>query len=80
MAKKISQFNNFTVRTMATTFGQRSAEKLKTYDYPVYFQFKVGGDYPDDHYMYFEKKPTAEQYRNDIFNKIDQYFPEQVPE
>lgn len=79
MTKKISNFNNFTVRTMATTFGQRSAEKMKKYDYPVYFQFKVG-DYKDDHYLYFEKKPTAEQYRNDIFNKMDEYFAEQVPE
>jgi hypothetical protein len=65
---------------MATSFGQRSAEKLKKYDYPLYFQFKIGEDYRYDHYLYFEKKPTAEQYRNDIFNKIDEYFPEKVPD
>lgn len=64
---------------MATSFGQRSAEKMKKYDYPTYFQFKIG-KYLDDHYLHFEKKPTAAQYRNDIFNKMSEYFAEQIPE
>ena len=67
-------FSNFTVRTFLGAFGER---KVTGYSrtpggFVPYFQYKIG-PYESDLYLYFPKEPYALRYKNEIFNKINEY-------
>lgn len=43
-----------------------------------YFQYKIGA-YQPDQYLYFPKEPLVIQYRNEIFNKLNEYTGADIP-
>lgn len=64
-------FSNMFIRNMLTDFGNRSAESNKGKCTP-YFQFKIE-KYQPDYFLYFPKEPFVVRYKNEIFNKLQEY-------
>ncbi len=65
-------FSNMFLRNMLASFGNRSSYSHKPGSFEPYFQYKIGG-YQSDQYLYFPKEPFALRYKNEIFNKLEEY-------
>lgn len=72
MSWKDTLFSNMFIRNMLADFGGRSASASEDGIVIPYFQYKIG-KYQPDHYLYFPKEPTARRYKNEIFNKLQEY-------
>lgn len=72
MSWKDTLFSNMFIRNMLADFGSRSANASDKSTVIPYFQYKIG-KYQPDHYLYFPKQPSARQYKNEIFNKLQEY-------
>ena len=56
---------------MLSDFGSRSADSNKG-KFTPYFQYKIG-KYQPDHFLYFPKEPFTIRYKNEVFNKLQEY-------
>jgi hypothetical protein len=64
-------FSNMFFRNMiADLFGR--ANTRKPGGFTPYFQYKIGS-YHSDYYLYFPNEPFSIQYKNEIFNKLNEY-------
>jgi hypothetical protein len=61
------------LRNMIADLFGRSADNKKPGGFTPYFQYKIG-PYQSDYYLYFPKEPYGIQYRNEIFNKLKEYY------
>lgn len=59
-------------RNVLASFGNRSAYSHTPGSFEPYFQYKIG-PYQWDQYLYFPKEPFALRYKNEIFNKLEEY-------
>lgn len=65
-------FSNMFLRNMiADIFGRTNAQKPG--GFTPYFQYKIG-PYHSDYYLYFPKEPYPVRYKNEIFNKLNEYY------
>src|SRR5215204_4345022 len=71
MILKQRLFTNMFLRNMLADFGKRSANSTNGKPTP-YFQYRIG-NYQPDYYLYFPKEPSRIQYKNEIFNKLQEY-------
>ena len=71
MAWKQRLFSNMFLRNMWADFMSRSFSST-TGSFTPYFQYKIG-PYQSDFYLYFPKEPFAARYKNEIFNKLQEY-------
>ncbi len=71
MAWKQKLFSNMFFRNMWADFMSRSFSS-STGNITPYFQYKIG-PYQPDYYLYFPKEPFAARYKNEIFNKLQEY-------
>jgi hypothetical protein len=65
-------FSNMFWRNVLASFGERSGYSKNPGGFEPYFQYRIG-DYGSDLYLYFPKEPFALRYKNEIFNKLDEY-------
>jgi hypothetical protein len=65
-------FSNMFFRNMISDLFGRSADQRKPGGFTPYFQYKIG-PYQSDYYLYFPKEPFAIRYKNEIFNKLNEY-------
>jgi hypothetical protein len=65
-------FSNMTWRTALASFGERSGYSKEPGGFAPYFQYRVG-PYNSDLYLYFPKEPFPLLYKNEIFNKLEEY-------
>jgi hypothetical protein len=72
MTWKQKLFSNMFFRNMLADLGERSGNSKIPGDFVPYFQFKIG-QYQADPYLYFPAKPFALRYKNEIFNKLNEY-------
>jgi hypothetical protein len=63
-------FSNMLTRNMLTDLWERPSKKQTKF--VPYFQYIIG-KYDSDEYLYFPKEPYAEQYKNEVFNKLLEY-------
>jgi hypothetical protein len=59
------------LRNILADFGGRSAEPNKG-KFTPYFQYKIG-KYQPDYFLYFPKEPFTVRYKNEVFNKLQEY-------
>ena len=71
MAWKQRIFSNMILRNMWADFMSRSFSST-TGNFTPYFRYKIG-PYQPDYYLYFPKEPFAARYKNEIFNKLQEY-------
>lgn len=64
--------SNMFLRNMLTDLGNRSEIATPSEKFTPYFQYKIG-KYLPDYYLYFPKEPLVNRYKNEIFNKLQQY-------
>jgi len=57
---------------MLADLSKRSASSTTFGSYTPYFQYKIGY-YRPDYYLYFPKEPFATRYKNEVFNKLQEY-------
>ena len=60
------------IRNMLADFGERSTFSKTPGNFNPYFQYKIG-QYQADLYLYFPAEPYALRYKNEIFNKLNEY-------
>lgn len=74
MSWKKRLFSNFTVRTILGAFGERTGSGYSKTPggFVPYFQYKIG-PYESDLFLYFLKEPFSLRYKNEIFNKLNEY-------
>src|ERR1700680_2912479 len=72
MAWKQKIFSNMFLRNMLADFGERSGYTKTPGNFIPYFQYKIG-EYQPDHYLYFPSESFALRYKNEIFNKLNEY-------
>jgi hypothetical protein len=60
------------LRNMLADFGERSGNSKIPGDFNPYFQYKIG-QYQADLFLYFPAEPFALRYKNEIFNKLNEY-------
>ena len=68
--KKI--FNRVFFRTMMADFGFRNPDYLRQYEFPAYFQYRIG-EYETGYTLCFRRQPWLGLYKNEIFNKMGEY-------
>jgi hypothetical protein len=71
MSVKKWLFSNMFFRNMIADLFGRSAV-TKPGEFTPYFQYKVA-PYQSDYYLYFPKEPYTIQYKNETFNKLNEY-------
>jgi hypothetical protein len=59
-------------RNMLADFGERSGNSKIPGNFNPYFQYKIG-QYQADLFLYFPAEPFALRYKNEIFNKLNEY-------
>lgn len=64
-------FSNMFLRNMLTDLVSRSTPSTAG-NFTPYFQYKTG-PYQPDFYLYFPKEPFVTRYKNEIFNKLQEY-------
>lgn len=64
--------SNMFLRNMLADLGKRSAVSTTNGTFTPYFQYKIG-NYQPDYYLYFPKEPFATRYKNEVFNKLQEY-------
>jgi hypothetical protein len=57
---------------MLASFGERSAHSKKPGQFTPYFLYKIE-NYQSDYYLYFPSEPFPLRYKNEIFNKLQEY-------
>jgi hypothetical protein len=62
-------------RNMISDLFGRSGKKSGLFI--PYFQYKIG-PYQSDYYLYFPKQPYVLLYKNEIFNKLNEYFDSEI--
>jgi hypothetical protein len=72
MLLKQRLFSNMILRNMISDFGGRSRNDKAPGTFTHYFQYKIGS-YRQDHYLYFQKEPYGIRYKNEFFNKLNEY-------
>ncbi len=72
MAWKKRLFSNIFWRNVLASFGERSGYSKEPGGFVPYFQYRIG-DYNSDLHLYFRKEPFPLRYKNEIFNKLDEY-------
>jgi hypothetical protein len=72
MTLKHKLFSNMFFRNMLSDFGERASDSKTAGDFVPYFQFKLG-QYQADFFLYFPAEPFALRYKNEIFNKLNEY-------
>lgn len=72
MISKQWLFTNMFLRNMLADFGKRSADSNSTRNFIPYFQYRIG-NYQPDYYLYFPKEPFITRYKNEVFNKLQEY-------
>lgn len=72
MGWKQKIFSNMFFRNMLADFGERSSNSKTSGNFTPYFQYKIG-EYQSDLYLYFPKEPFSIRYKNEIFNKLNEY-------
>jgi hypothetical protein len=65
-------FNSFFIRNMLATFGNRTPYFFKERAITPYFRYKIG-NYESTHELCFRKPPNLEAYKNEVFNKMEEY-------
>ena len=65
-------FSNMLWRTVLASFGERSGYSKEPGGFVPYFQYRIG-PYNSDLYLYFPKEPFPLLYKNEIFNKLEEY-------
>jgi hypothetical protein len=65
-------FSNMFFRNMLADFGERSGYSRLPGNFNPYFQYKIG-QYQSDFFLYFPAEPFALRYKNEIFNKLNEY-------
>ncbi len=60
------------LRNMLADFGSRSISPNIQGNFTAYFQYKIG-NYQPDYYLYFPKEPFVTRYKNEAFNKLQEY-------
>lgn len=65
-------YSNMFFRNMISDLFGRSIDK-KSGGFTPYFQYKIG-HYNSDYYLYFPKEPYGLQYKNEIFNKLNEFY------
>jgi hypothetical protein len=65
-------FSNMFIRNMLTDFGERSGNSKIPGNFNPYFQYRIG-QYQADLFLYFPAEPFALRYKNEIFNKLNEY-------
>jgi hypothetical protein len=73
MISKQRLFTNMFLRNMMADFGNRSADYNTPGKYIPYFQYRIGC-YQPDYYLYFPKEPFCVRYKNEVFNKLQEYW------
>ena len=64
--------SNMFWRNMLSDLLGRTAYSTKPETFNHYFQYKIG-KYQQDEYLYFPKEPYYLRYKNEIFNKLNEY-------
>lgn len=64
-------FSNMFLRNMLTDLVSRSTPSTAG-NFTPYFQYKTG-PYQPDYYLYFPREPFVTRYKNEIFNKLQEY-------
>jgi hypothetical protein len=72
MSWKHKVFSNMFFRNMLADFGERSGNSKIPGNFNPYFQYKIG-QYQEDLFLYFPAEPFALRYKNEIFNKLNEY-------
>ncbi len=72
MGWKQNLFSNMFLRNMLADFGERSGYSKSPGNFIPYFQYKIG-KYQSDYFLYFPTEPFALRYKNEIFNKLNEY-------
>lgn len=72
MNLKQKLFSNMILRNMLASFGERFASSEKSGEFTPYFRYKVG-KYEADYFLYFPSEPFPLRYKNEIFNKLQEY-------
>jgi hypothetical protein len=72
MGWKNHLFSNIFWRNVLGSFGERSGYSKESGGFIPYFQYKIG-PYQSDQYLYFPKEPFPLLYKNEIFNKLQEY-------
>ncbi|HLZ86179.1 MAG TPA: hypothetical protein VKQ52_03015 [Puia sp.] len=65
-------FNRVFFRAMFGDFGFRNPYRFRQYEYPAYFQYRIG-PYETGHTLCFRRQPYLELYKNEIFAKMQEY-------
>src|SRR5258708_6797384 len=65
-------FSNIIWRNILASFGERSGYSQEPGGFVPYFQYRIG-HYQSDLYLYFPKEPFSLLYKNEIFNKLQEY-------
>jgi hypothetical protein len=65
-------FSNIFWRNALASFGERSGYSKVPGGFVPYFQYRIG-PYNADLYLYFPKEPFPLLYKNEIFNKLQEY-------
>lgn len=65
-------FSNMFLRNMLADFGSRSTRSNVPGNFTPYFQYKIGRYLPD-YFLYFPKEPFVTRYKNEAFNKLQEY-------
>jgi hypothetical protein len=65
-------FTNMFLRNMLADFGNRSADCKIPGNFTLYFQYRIG-NYQPEFYLYFPKEPFQTRYKNEVFNKLQEY-------
>ncbi len=72
MSWKHKVFSNMFFRNMLADFGERSGNSKIPGNFNPYFQYKIG-QYQSDLFLYFPAEPFLLRYKNEIFNKLNEY-------
>jgi hypothetical protein len=72
MGWKQKLFSNMFFRNMLADFGERSAYSKTPGQFIPFFQYKIA-PYQADSYLYFPTEPFSARYKNEIFNKLNEY-------
>lgn len=72
MSLRQKLFSNMILRNIFATFGERSGYSKNPGGFEPYFQYRIGA-YNADLYLYFPSEPYSLRYKNEIFNKLDEY-------
>lgn len=72
MRLKERLLSNMFFRNMLSDLFGRGVSSTEPGRFIPYFQYKIG-PYQPDHYLYFPSEPYATRYKNEIFNKLNEY-------